>query len=108
MGFPRGDTWAVDFHLSSQDGVPIDITGKSFRMHGREKTNGPIVVDFTTYLSMVDEPSGHWRLQIPLDITSQYDWRNLIYDMEMTGVSPSSRETLFDGKIHNEPDVTHD
>lgn len=100
----RGDTWTLDFYYTA-DEVAVDITGATFRMHGRETVGGSVTVDFSSYLSIVSAGAGHFRLTVPYATTAAYTFTTLFYDVEMTlsGV----RETLFGGTITNKADLSY-
>ena len=108
MGFRRGDTWTMPFNIAANDGTPVDLTGKTFEMHGRKKPDGPLVVDFSTYVDAVDEDAGDAEFGVPSTISSDFDWDVLHYDIRLnSGGSPANIETLWEGRIYNEKGYTH-
>lgn len=99
----QGADYEVVVPVLDKSDQPIDVTGWSARGQIRRTvTDKDVAYELTEGLSLDD---GRLMLSIPAAVSSEWDWRYGIYDVEL--VSPDSTVTRFlTGYVYVSREVT--
>jgi hypothetical protein len=82
--FVSGDTWQMGWQILDANGVPLDLTGASVRLHIRTKSGQLMLNASTTNGKItVDGPNGRIDLNVPYSETS-IQAGTYLFDLEVT------------------------
>ena len=90
--------------------APIDLTDYTLRMQIRPSAGSETLYFEATsgngYLPKVTPEDGIFALTIPASVSSQWEWRRGVYDIEMQHVPSSAVTRLLEGRVTVSPEVT--
>ncbi|WP_440066430.1 hypothetical protein [Streptosporangium sp. OZ121] len=92
-----------------KQGIPVDLTGFTARMEIRDRPGGVLLYRLSTADGTLSvggaDNLGAIGIHIPADVTSAWEWRSGVYDLEL--VSPAGVVTrLLQGSVTVSPEVT--
>lgn len=104
----RGDTWITYWKLTDSEGVPIDLTGASARLHLRDETRRLAVAATEANGRIIIHPlEGEIYLRVEATDMSALRIEDHYYDLELTW-SDGTVETIDDDVLPISEDYTHD
>jgi hypothetical protein len=112
FSFNQGSTFTKLFVYQNPDGVtPVNLTGKSARMHVRTEVKSPAIVlaldSDGNGITIVPE-LGQVRLRFSAAQTEALEARDYVYDIELFHIDEGEEivTRLVEGKITVRPEVT--
>lgn len=106
----QGATWSLPLVWKTAEGVPIDVTGYTARMHMRKKvTDAEIVLDLTTENSRITlgGVAGTINLSLTAADTAALTTSG-VYDLEMISGDGVTVTRLLEGKYALSVEVTRE
>ena len=104
----QGATWDVALTVRDDDDL-VDLTGHTARLHIRETVDSPAPLHQLTSEPgggiTVDGPAGRLRLLIPAAVSSAWQWRHGVYDLE-TESADGTVTRLLQGEVRVSREVT--
>lgn len=105
----QGSTFLLTLEIQGSDGTPINLTGYSARMMGRQYKEST-----STFFSLVSPtdieiPVAGFTNQLTItiadDVTEAYTWRSGFYDLEIE-TSGGQVERIIEGRLTLSTEVT--
>jgi hypothetical protein len=100
----QGSSFAAIVDLKDPNGLPLNVTGQSFRAQFRKSYTSTNLTDFIC--QVIDAQNGKISIALTPDVTRNIKAGRYVYDIEMFDESPGNVTRVLEGQIEFTPAAT--